>query len=117
MSDREIERVVRENPSEREIRDAAKAQGILTMKQDGVLKVLRGVSTFAELERVVDIALDYDTIDENRKNILEAENYAKAAQEESTLSQIGTQQETQNTLETLPNLQDEQLSSNTENVL
>lgn len=49
LSDREIERVVRENPSEREIRDAAKAQGILTMKQDGVLKVLRGVSTFAEL--------------------------------------------------------------------
>ncbi len=58
LSDREIERVVRENPSEREIKDASRKQGILDMKQDGVLKVLRGITTFEELERVVDIALE-----------------------------------------------------------
>lgn len=55
LSDPSIEKIIRENPSEREIKEVAKAQGILDMKQDGVLKVLRGVSTFEELERVVDL--------------------------------------------------------------
>lgn len=58
LSDREIERVVRENPSEREIKEASRAQGVLDMKQDGVLKVLRGITTFSELERVVDITIE-----------------------------------------------------------
>lgn len=60
VSDREIEKIVRENPSEREIKEVSKKQGILDLKQDGVLKVLRGVTTFEELERVVDIALEYE---------------------------------------------------------
>lgn len=58
MSDKLIEQTVRENPSEREIREASLPQGILNMKQDGVFKVLKGTTTFEELERVVDIALD-----------------------------------------------------------
>lgn len=56
LADKEIERTVRENPSEREIREASRGQGILDMKQDGVLQVLRGITTFEELERVVDLA-------------------------------------------------------------
>ncbi len=56
LADKNIEFVVRENPSEREIRQAAAAQRILTMKQDGIIKVLQGISTFDELERVVDMA-------------------------------------------------------------
>lgn len=55
FSDASIEKIIRENPSEREIKEVAKTQGILDMKQDGVLKVLRGVTTFEELERVIDI--------------------------------------------------------------
>ncbi len=58
LSDKAIEQIIRENPSEREIRQAALPQGILNMKQDGVFKVLKGVTTFEELERVIDIALD-----------------------------------------------------------
>lgn len=58
LADKYIEAVIRENPSEREIKEAAKPQGILDMKQDGVLKVLRGVTTFEELERVVDLSGD-----------------------------------------------------------
>jgi len=58
LSDKEIERVVRENPSEREIKEASRVQGILDMKQDGVLKVLRGITTFDELERVVDTTIE-----------------------------------------------------------
>ena len=51
--DAAVERIIRENPSEREIREAAKPQGLLTMPQDGVLKALAGVTSLAEVERVV----------------------------------------------------------------
>lgn len=56
LADKNIEEVVRENPSEREIRRAAAHQRILTMKQDGALKIFKGITSFEELERVVDIA-------------------------------------------------------------
>lgn len=51
-----IEKAVQMSSSDREIATAATDQGILTMKQDGVLKVLAGVTSMEELERV--IALD-----------------------------------------------------------
>ena len=58
LTDASIERIVRENPSEREIKAVAKKQGFLDMRQDGVVKVLKGVTSFEELERVVDLAKD-----------------------------------------------------------
>ena len=48
-----IETAIENNPSEREIWTAAKGQGILTMKQDGVIKILSGVTSLDELERVI----------------------------------------------------------------
>ena len=54
-TDAAIEKVVRENPSEREIEEAARPQGIPSMAQDGILKILTGVTSLAELERVVNI--------------------------------------------------------------
>ncbi len=56
LSDEKIENAVEINPSEREIWAAAKGQGILTMKQDGVLKVLKGITSVEELERVITIS-------------------------------------------------------------
>lgn len=53
LTDEKIENAVEMNPSEREIWAAAKGQGILTMKQDGVIKVLQGVTSLDELERVI----------------------------------------------------------------
>ncbi len=53
--DEKIEKVVNENPSEREIRAAAKSQRILSMQQAGIVKVLKGVTSLQELERVIDI--------------------------------------------------------------
>lgn len=50
-----IEMLVKKSASEREIRDAAMSQGILTLPQDGILKVLRGDTSFEELKRVVDL--------------------------------------------------------------
>lgn len=55
LSDKKIEDAVEMNPSEREIWIAAQGQGILTMKQDGVLKILSGVTSIDELRRVITI--------------------------------------------------------------
>ena len=49
----EIEKAVITNPSERDIREAARSQKLLTLPQDGALKVLNGVTTLDELDRVV----------------------------------------------------------------
>ncbi|MCE9643830.1 GspE/PulE family protein [Candidatus Parcubacteria bacterium] len=50
-----VEEVLNSSPSEREIAKASEDQDILTMPQDGVLKALRGVTSLAELERVVEL--------------------------------------------------------------
>jgi type IV pilus assembly protein PilB len=51
----EIENAVQNNSSDREIWAAAKGQGLLTMKQDGVLKVLSGITSMDELRRVISL--------------------------------------------------------------
>ncbi len=53
--DRPIEEVLRTKPSEREVAEAAKPQGIPTMVEDGIIKILLGVTSLEELRRVVDI--------------------------------------------------------------
>jgi type II secretory ATPase GspE/PulE/Tfp pilus assembly ATPase PilB-like protein len=53
LMDRAIEEVLRENPSEREIREASKPQGLLTMRQDGIIKTLSGITSLDEVDRAV----------------------------------------------------------------
>jgi type IV pilus assembly protein PilB len=55
LTDENIEKVVIQNPSEREINKAAENQGILNMKQDGIIKVLQGLTSLDELSRVIDL--------------------------------------------------------------
>jgi len=43
------------NPGENDVIQAAKNQGIYNMKEDGVVKVLEGVTSIEELERVVEL--------------------------------------------------------------
>nr|MBA3550869.1 type II/IV secretion system protein [Patescibacteria group bacterium] len=50
-----IEKAVKESPSEREIWKAAEGQGILNMQQDGIIKVLKKITSISELERVIDL--------------------------------------------------------------
>ena len=50
-----IETLIPENPSEREIVRAAKSQGILSMREDGIVKMLQGVTSFEELKRVISL--------------------------------------------------------------
>ncbi len=51
----EIEALLDTIPSEREIREVAKKQGILSMREDGIEKILAGLTSFDEVERVVDL--------------------------------------------------------------
>lgn len=55
LMDDEVEKVVRTNPTERSIAASAKQQEILSMAQDGILKVLRGITSLEELTRVVEL--------------------------------------------------------------
>lgn len=52
----EIEKAVIENPSENDINKASRSQKLLNLAEDGVLKVLAGVTTLEELDRVVDLS-------------------------------------------------------------
>jgi len=54
-TDEEIEKIMPENPSEREIKKVASTQGILSMRQDGLVKILSGITSFAEVQNVVDL--------------------------------------------------------------
>jgi type IV pilus assembly protein PilB len=53
--DAEIEKVLALSPSEREVRDAAKNQGIPTLKEDGIIKVLEGITSLEEIGKAVDL--------------------------------------------------------------
>jgi type II secretory ATPase GspE/PulE/Tfp pilus assembly ATPase PilB-like protein len=55
FKDQKIEEVIVKSAGEREIKVVAIAQGFLDMKQDGILKVVKGVTSFEELSRVIDI--------------------------------------------------------------
>ncbi len=55
LMDDAIAQVATANPSEKEIVLAAKPQKMLDMREDGVLKVLAGVTALPELGRVIDV--------------------------------------------------------------
>jgi type II secretory ATPase GspE/PulE/Tfp pilus assembly ATPase PilB-like protein len=55
-TDEAIEKIMPENPSEREIKKVASTQGILSMRQDGLVKILNGITSFEEVQSVVDLA-------------------------------------------------------------
>lgn len=55
VMNREIEAVLAKNPSERDVREAAKSSKIPSLLQDGILKVLQGVTSLEELGKVIDL--------------------------------------------------------------
>ncbi len=55
-TDEALEKIIPENPSEHEIKKAARNQGILSMRQDGIVKVLNGVTSLEEVQSVVDLS-------------------------------------------------------------
>lgn len=81
LSDKKVEEALESNPSEREIKKAAEDQGIMDMAQDGVIKILKGMTDMEEVRRVVDLNTRSglgDAPDEwanERKNVEESENF------------------------------------------
>ena len=59
--DQAVEEALLRDPREHIILAAAKPQGIPTMAEDGLEKVLSGITSLAELARVVDLSNDYHT--------------------------------------------------------
>ncbi len=55
-TDTELETAVEKNPSERDIKAATRIQGIPDMREDGIMKVLKGTTSLEELERVIDLS-------------------------------------------------------------
>lgn len=70
LTDESIENIVNQNPSEREIRKSALPQNLLTMAQDGVLKILSGITSLDELGRVVDLEAESTPI-QNKTSVVE----------------------------------------------
>jgi len=54
-NDAEIEKIIPQNPSEREIKKIAARQGTLDMREDGIIKVLKGITSLEEVGSVVDL--------------------------------------------------------------
>ncbi len=57
-NDAAIEEIIPKNPSEREIKEVAANQGYLDMKEDGIIKVLKGITSYEEVGSVVDFYED-----------------------------------------------------------
>lgn len=55
QNDEKIEKVIIENPSEREIKAIQAKQGSLSMREDGIIKVLKGITSLEEVKSVVDL--------------------------------------------------------------
>jgi type IV pilus assembly protein PilB len=53
--DAAIEEVIMKEPTEREIKALADKQGTLDMREDGLIKILQGVTDFSEVGSVVDL--------------------------------------------------------------
>jgi len=53
--DNKMEELIAREPRETEITELAEERGLLNIKQDGVIKVLNGITTIEELRRVVDL--------------------------------------------------------------
>lgn len=55
LMDENIEHAIYNNPTERIIQDAGDRQGILNMREDGLVKILTGITSFSEVQDVVDL--------------------------------------------------------------
>ncbi|MCA9352166.1 type II/IV secretion system protein [Patescibacteria group bacterium] len=55
ITDENIEALLNKKPSEQEVRKVAETQGLLNMREDGIIKVLNGTTSLSEVQKVVDL--------------------------------------------------------------
>lgn len=51
----DIQSIIPENPSEHDIKEIATKQGSLNMREDGLIKILKGITSYDEVASVVDL--------------------------------------------------------------
>ena len=68
LNDNSIKSILESRPSEREVKRVSVKQGILSMKEDGVLKILSGITSIDEVEKVVDLTEDLALFEEGSGN-------------------------------------------------
>jgi type IV pilus assembly protein PilB len=54
-TDEAMEKLIVTVPSERDVKHTAETQGLMNMKEDGVIKIVRGLTSIEEVEEVVDL--------------------------------------------------------------
>ncbi|MCD5389874.1 MAG: GspE/PulE family protein [Candidatus Pacebacteria bacterium] len=55
ITDETIEELLNKKPSEQEVRRVADKQGLLNMREDGIIKIINGTTSFSEVKAVVDM--------------------------------------------------------------
>jgi len=81
LADENIQKVLEDKPSERELKIVSAAQGILTMKEDGVSKILSGITSLEEIQKVVDLEEDLEIFPEMRDYVAEHRKHIEEVQD------------------------------------
>ncbi len=58
VTDELVEELLNKRPSEQEVRRVAEKQGIFNMQEDGVVKILKGITSYEEVKAVVDLDIE-----------------------------------------------------------
>ncbi len=57
ITDEKIEALLNTKPSEQQVRKIAEQQGLLNMREDALVKIMNGITTFDEVEKVIDLEI------------------------------------------------------------
>ena len=67
ITDDLVEELLNKKPSEQEVRRVAEKQGLLNIREDGVVKILNGVTSLEEVRKVIDLDIQNITKEETKK--------------------------------------------------
>ena len=90
VTDELVEELLNQRPSEQEVRRIGEKQGLFDMREDGVVKVLQGITTLEEVQSVVDLhignitKLHSDESEEKNGNF--SEGVQRGEQKQKTIS-------------------------------
>lgn len=90
LIDDKIISIIENNPSERDIRRGSSHQGIFTMAQDAVVKILAGITSIAEVESVVDLTEDVEQSDKQITEVSESSPEAPHNESSNLIDQVST---------------------------
>ncbi|MCI5051419.1 MAG: type II/IV secretion system protein [Candidatus Pacebacteria bacterium] len=65
ITDDKIEELLNQKPSEQDVRKVAEKQGLLNMREDGVVKILNGITSLDEVKKVIDLNIKNITQDDS----------------------------------------------------